>query len=94
MTTRHLMRREALKLGALGAEVVLLPPALRSARAGAAVAHTSPRKPPFQADLPIPPILRRRPIIAQVIRRQRLIAPLKEHGAAIASHRRRLRTGG
>jgi spore coat protein A, manganese oxidase len=57
MTTRHLTRREALKLGALGAWGPLLPPALRSARARAAVAHASPRKAPFQADLPIPPIL-------------------------------------
>jgi FtsP/CotA-like multicopper oxidase with cupredoxin domain len=57
MATRHFTRREALKLGALGAGVVLLPPAFRSARARAAVAHASPRKAPFQADLPIPPIL-------------------------------------
>jgi spore coat protein A len=57
MATRHFTRREALKLGALGAGAVLLPPAFRSARARAAVAHANPRKPPFQADLPIPPIL-------------------------------------
>jgi hypothetical protein len=47
VTTRHLTRREALKLGALGAGVLLLPPAFRSARARAAVAHDSPRKAPF-----------------------------------------------
>jgi hypothetical protein len=57
MTTRHLTRRDALKFGALGAEVVLLPPAFRSAGARAAVAHASPRKAPFQADLPISLIL-------------------------------------
>src|SRR5919199_4255068 len=57
MTTRHVTRREALKLGALGAGTLLLPPALRSATARAAVAHASPRKKPFEADLPIPPIL-------------------------------------
>ena len=57
MTTRHFTRREALKLGALGAGVLLLPSALRSATARAAVAHASPRKKPFEADLPIPPIL-------------------------------------
>ena len=57
MTTRHFTRREALKLGALGAGTLLLPAALRSGTARAAVAHASPRKKPFQADLPIPPIL-------------------------------------
>jgi FtsP/CotA-like multicopper oxidase with cupredoxin domain len=57
MTTRYLTRREALKLGALGTGVLLLPPALRSATARAAVAHAGPHKAPFQADLPIPPIL-------------------------------------
>ena len=57
MTTRHFTRREALKLGALGAGVLLLPAALRSGTARAAVAHASPRKKPFQVDLPIPPIL-------------------------------------
>jgi hypothetical protein len=36
---------------------VLLPPALRGVTARAAVAHASPRKAPFQADLPIPPIV-------------------------------------
>jgi hypothetical protein len=57
MTSRPFTRREALTLGALGAGVVLLPPAFRSARARVAVAHASPRKPPFQVDLPIPPVL-------------------------------------
>jgi FtsP/CotA-like multicopper oxidase with cupredoxin domain len=50
------MRREALKLGAQRAGVLLLPRALRSAPARAAAVHASPRKPPFQVDLPIPPI--------------------------------------
>src|SRR2546423_4542366 len=57
MTTRHFTRREALKFGTLGAGVLLLPSALRSGTARAAVAHASPRKKPFEADLPIPPVL-------------------------------------
>lgn len=53
----------------------------------------TPRRPPAMRTR-ISPILRRRPIIAQVIRRQRLIAPLKEHVAAISSHGHRRRPGG
>jgi spore coat protein A, manganese oxidase len=53
-------RREALKLGIFGSAALMLPleVATRSGRyASAAGDFVSPRRPPFEADLPIPPVI-------------------------------------